>query len=368
MKTQILGCCGRYVQGYGELSNLKKYVDWMGDTFLVVASKNRLRDLQGQITTALEGKQVHFVQFNSQITWDEVKKIEAVAHQIQADAIVGVGGGKVADAAKLIAHDTNAHVVIIPTVSASDASTSATSLVYHEDGSIADVIVFPKSPDVVLADTEILAKAPARLFVSGMGDALSTYVGGVVCQNHYFDNHFGGVGTATALSVAKLSYDLLLEYGRQAKVAAERKAVTDAFNLITEVNILMSGMGFENNGSASDHCFYFGTLALKGREEYVYHGEGVAFSTCCQLVMQGASSQQLDEVYRFCLDVGLPITFDDMHLENLTEEEYDTMVKAVLKEPFIKHHPFPVTYELILGAYRTADEIGRMYHRGERLV
>ena len=368
MKTQILGCCGRYIQGYGELCNLKKYVDWMGDSFLVIASKNRLRDLKDSIVTALEGKQVTFVQFDKQITWEQIHEIEAIARDCAACAILGVGGGKVADTAKVVAHETGAHVVIIPTISASDASTSATSLVYHEDGTIADVIAFPQSPDIVLADTKILLKAPVRLFVSGMGDALSTYVGGVVCHDHFYDNHFGGTGTSTALAVAKLSYDLLFQYGRQAKKAAEQQALTDAFNVITEVNILMSGMGFENNGSASDHCFYFGTLALTNRQEYVYHGEGVAFSTCCQLVMQGASNEQLDQVYRFCRDVGLPITFDDMHLSDLTDEEYDQMTKAVLKEAFIHHHPFPVTYELIMGAYRTADALGHLYHEGGSLL
>ena len=110
-------------------------------------------------------------------------------------------------------------------------------------------------------------------------------------------------------------------------------------------------MGFENNGSSSDHCFYFGTLALPDREEYVYHGEGVAFSTCCQLVMQGASNEQLDEVYRFCRDVGLPITFDDMHLSDLTDEEYDIMTKAALEQVFMANQPFEVTYEKVLGAY-----------------
>ena len=368
MKTQILGCCGRYIQGYGEINNLGKYVDWMGNNFLVIASKGRLRDLKDRFEKGLENKNCSFVQFDKEITWDQIHKIEDIAKKLNADAIIGVGGGKIADTAKVVAHNIGAHVVIVPTVSASDASTSATSLVYNSDGTIADVLCFPKSPDVVLADTEVLINAPVRLFVAGMGDALSTYIGGVVCKNHYFDNHFSAIGTETALAVAELSYDKLLKYGLQAKVAAEQRALTDAFNIITEVNILMSGMGFENNGSASDHSFYFGTLALKNREEYVYHGEGVAFSTCCQLVMQGASNEQLDEVYRFCRDVGLPITFDDMHLSNLTDEEYDIMSEAVLKEPFIKHHPFPVTKEMVAGAYKTADALGHMYHEGKSLL
>lgn len=366
--TQILGSCNRYVQGYGELRKLKKHVSWMGNSFLVIASKNRLKDLRSTIEKALDGLIVTFIQFDGQCSWDVINKFIKIAKDVDAHTIIGVGGGKVADTSKVVANKCNAHTVIIPTISASDASTSSVSLIYREDGTIEDVISFPQSPDMVLADTEILIHAPVRLFVAGMGDALSTYIGGRVCQEHYFDNHFHAKGTHTALAVAKLSYEMLMQYGLQAKKAAEQKVVTHAFNAITEVNILMSGMGFENNGSASDHSFFFGTLALTGREEYVYHGEGVAFSTCCQLVMQGASNKELDEVYSFCLNVGLPVTLGDMHLCDITEDEFDIMTKAVLTEEFIHNHPFEVTYEMVYGAYKTADSIGRMYKNGERLI
>lgn len=368
MQTQIFGSCSRYIQGYGVIRDINKYVGWMGNRFLVVASEGRLRDLKEKLQFGLSGKTVEFFRFDKQITREQIAKVTSKAKAMKADVIIGVGGGKIADTVKVSANEVKAYVVIVPTVSASDASTSAAALIYNDQGIVEEGVNFPRSPDLVLADTEVLLEAPVRLFVSGMGDALSTYIGGKVCQDHYFENHFGGLGTKTALAIAKASYDLLLAYGRQAKIAAETKALTDAFNIITEVNILMSGLGFENNGSASDHCFYFGTLALPDREEYVFHGEGVAFSSCCQLILQGASNEQLDEVYQFCNDVGLPITFDDMKLSNLTEEEYDIMIKAVLKESFIKHHPFHVTYEMIRGAYKTADAIGHLYKQGGTIL
>ena len=292
------------------------------------------------------------------------------AQSFGAQTLIGIGGGKVVDSVKAAAFKGGLlNEVIIPTIAATDAYTSAASCIYDEQTHMmTEAINSPKNPDLVLVDTEILLKAPVRQFVSGMGDALSTYVGGLVCQDNYFNNHHGGVGTHSALAIAKLSYDMLFRYGRQAKLAAEKRALSDAYNAIIEVNILMSGMGFENNGSSSDHSFYFGTLALPDREEYVYHGEGVAFSTCCQLVMQGASNEQLDEVYRFCRDVGLPITFDDMHLSDLTDEEYDIMTKAALEQGFIHNQPFEVTYEKVLGAYKAADAIGHLYHEGGSLL
>ena len=370
MMTQVMGCCGKYVQGYGVIHDLKKYVDWMGEKFLVVASKNRMRDLKDIIVKALDGKQLEFYEFVGECSWNNIEKLMAAAKEFGAETLIGIGGGKVVDSVKAAALKCGLlNEVIIPTIAATDAYTSAASCIYDEEThQMTEATNSPKNPDLVLVDTEILLKAPVRQFVSGMGDALSTYVGGLVCQQNFLNNHHGGVGTHSALAIAKLSYDMLFQYGRQAKLAAEKKALSDAFNAIIEVNILMSGMGFENNGSSSDHCFYFGTLALPNREEYVYHGEGVAFSTCCQLVMQGASNEQLDEVYRFCRDVGLPITFDDMHLSDLTDEEYDIMTKAALEQGFMHNQPFEVTYEKVLGAYKAADAIGHLYHEGGSLL
>jgi glycerol dehydrogenase len=364
--TQIFGSCNRFIQGYGELKNVKKHTAWMGKNFLVVASKNRLRDLKDLIVSAFEGTPLTFAEFGGECSWEEIHKLEKQTQECGAEVIIGIGGGKIADTAKVVANTRNLKLVIVPTIAASDASTSAASLIY-KGGVVEEVLNFPKSPELVLVDTEILIKSPVRFFVSGMGDALSTYIGAKVCQDNYFNNHFSAKGTHTGLAIAKLSYDMLIRLGRQAKIAAEEQVVSYAYNAIVEVNILMSGLGFENNGSSSDHSFYFGTLGLPGREEYVYHGEGVAFSTCCQLVMQGAENAELDEVYRFCRDVGLPITFDDMHLNNLSPEEMDLITKEALGQTFMNNQPFEVSYEKVYGAYKTADSIGRLYKNGGSL-
>jgi glycerol dehydrogenase len=372
MQVQVMGCCGKYVQGYGVIRDLKKYIDWMGDRFLIVGTESGLKRnaLETRIIEALDGKETETFYFKGECSWSNIGKLMAAAEKFGAQTLIGVGGGKVVDTVKGAALKCGLlNEVIIPTIAATDAYTSAASCIYDDDThEMTEAINSPKNPDVVLVDTEILVKAPVRQFVSGMGDALSTYIGALVCQENFFNNHHGGVGTHTALAIAKLSYDMLMEYGRQAKIAAENRVVSDAYNAITEVNILMSGMGFENNGSSSDHCFYFGTQALHNREQYCYHGEGVAFSTCCQLVMQGSSNKQLDEVYRFCRDVGLPITFDDMHLSNLTEEEFEMITNAALDQGFMHNQPFEVTYEKVLGAYKTADAIGQLYHNGGRLI
>ncbi len=225
MMTQVMGCCGKYVQGYGVIHDLKKHVDWMGEKFLVVASKNRMRDLKDIIVKALDGKQLEFYEFVGECSWNNIEKLMAAAKEFGAETLIGIGGGKVVDSVKAAALKCGLlNEVIIPTIAATDAYTSAASCIYDEEThQMTEAINSPKNPDLVLVDTEILLKAPVRQFVSGMGDALSTYVGGLVFQQNFLNNHHGGVGTHSALAIAKLSYDMLLQYGRQAKLAAEKR-------------------------------------------------------------------------------------------------------------------------------------------------
>lgn len=366
--AQVFGSCSRYVQGFRELDNIGKYIGWMGKTFLIVASKNRLREYQDRLGKTLGSKyDLLFAQFGGESDRAEVERLVGLCKGKACDGVIGIGGGKVADTVKCVAYEMKTRLIIVPTTAASDAYTSHVGLLY-KDGVINEEVQRDQNPDVVLVDTEIIMNSPVRLFVSGLGDTLSTYIGGKVCYDGYKNTHFDALGTETGLAVAKCSYDTIMKYGRQAVISAHQKVMTPAYNKVIEANILMSGLGFENNGSASDHIFFFGIESLAGREHYCYHGEGVAFSTCCQLVMQGASNEQLDEVYGFLRDVGLPITLEDMRMTGLTDEEYGKMAEFVCGMRFAANHPFKFTKEGVIGAYKTADKIGQMYKNGQRLV
>ncbi len=86
------------------------------------------------------------------------------------------------------------------------------------------------------------------------------------------------------------------------------------------------------------------------------------------LVLEGAPKEELDEIYSFCVSVGLPITLDQIMLGDLTDEEFDIVAKGVLKHDTTHYHPFEVTQTDVLGAIKTADAIGKLYLSGNRLV
>ena len=367
--TQIFGSPGRYIQGYGELKNVKEHIGWIGKSFLFIASKNRIASLSPMIKESFgEGYKLIFVQFNGESTRKEIARISEIAKEENCDCIVGLGGGKVIDTTKAVAGFNHIPVVIIPTIAATDAATGALAVIYNEDGSQECEAHFNESPVVVLVDTEIIMNAPARFLVAGMGDCLSTYFGARVVYDMCRKNDLGGGPTETSMALCRLSYDLLLKHGAAAKIACENKVMTPDLNKIIEANVLLSGLGMESGGGASDHAFYYGICAITTREETKYHGEYVSFSVLCMLNMEGAPKEEIDEVYKFCLSVGLPVCLEDLDLGDLNDEEMDMFVNGVLEQEGPRNHPFPITYETVLGAIKTADALGKLYKSGQYVL
>jgi glycerol dehydrogenase len=215
------------------------------------------------------------------------------------------------------------------------------------------------NPAVVLVDLDIIAAAPVRFLVSGMGDALATWFEARACSETHAMNECGGTTTLAGLNLARLCFDLLLEHGLQAKIDCEQGKVTPALEAITEANILLSGIGFESGGLAAAHAIHNGLTALDETHAY-YHGEKVAFGVLAGLHLNSAPPEEMEEVYSFCETIGLPTTFADIGIKN---PEPDKLMKAAKKASeegsSIHHEALKVTPEKVLEAMIKADRMGR---------
>ena len=215
--------------------------------------------------------------------------------------------------------------------------------------------------NVVLVDTEIVSKAPARLLVSGMGDALATYFEARACQRSNATNCVGGKTTLAAMALARLCYDTLMADGRKAAVAAKAGACTKALENIVEANTYLSGIGFESGGLAGAHAIHNGLTAIPETHAF-YHGEKVAFGTLVQLVLEDEHFEQIQEVVRFCTDVGLPTTLADLGIAEIKPEQIHAVAElACAPSDTLGNMPFAVTPDAVYDAILGADAIGRKY-------
>jgi glycerol-1-phosphate dehydrogenase [NAD(P)+] len=87
-------------------------------------------------------------------------------------AVLGVGGGKVIDVAKMAATNLGANSVSIPTAASHDGISSPRASIKNKGGSVSLAV---EPPVGVIADTQIISQAPFRLLAAGSGDIISNY-------------------------------------------------------------------------------------------------------------------------------------------------------------------------------------------------
>ena len=263
------------------------------------------------------------------------------------------------DTAKAVAHPAGLPLVIVPTIASTDAPTSSLSVVYDEDGAFKEYRFFGRNPDAVVVDTEVIAGAPVRFLVAGMGDGLATYFEADASSRTRKRAMAGGGPTIAALTLARLCYDTLLEHGLAARLAVEQGAVTPAVEKVVEANTLLSGLGFESGGLAAAHSIHNGLTVLPGTHHY-WHGEKVAFGTISMLMLEERPAEVAEEVVDFCLEVGLPVTLEDIGVGDASREDLGKVAEAACAEgETIHNEPFEVHPRMVLDAMLAADAFGR---------
>ncbi|MCS6854698.1 MAG: iron-containing alcohol dehydrogenase, partial [Elioraea sp.] len=201
---------GRYVQGDGALSVLGEELARFGDRAFAVMDPFAMASLRDEIETGI-GTRVRLSaeRFAGECSDEEIGRLADEAKVVGPNVIVGIGGGKTLDTAKAVAHGLGLPVAIVPTIASTDAPCSALSVIYTPDGAFKRYLVLPRNPDLVLVDTGVIARAPVRFLVAGMGDALSTWFEAEDCRVKRGANMTGRLGPMTAYALARLCYDTL---------------------------------------------------------------------------------------------------------------------------------------------------------------
>ena len=354
---------GRYIQGYEAIKRLGPEIVRLGKVGYLICSPTVYGKLLPNFRDTVE-KHVKLVveKFGGECSNEEIDRLLKLAEKTNYEVVIGMGGGKVIDTAKAVASRSRTRLIIVPTVASSDAPCSALSVIYTPEGLMDKPMSHLRNPDVVLVDSKIIAEAPVRFLVAGMGDALATWFEAESCQRKYSANMTGtgNVGSMTAYALAHLCYQTLIEYGVAAKRACEQHLVTPAVEHIIEANTLLSGVGFESGGLAAAHSIQDGFASLRETHTYL-HGELVAFCTLVSLFLTDKKKDVIDEVYSFCESVGLPTTLDEIGLPNISDSLLTKVVEVVCAEgSLIYREPVPVTREMVTAVIKAADYEGRL--------
>lgn len=359
---RVLVAPQRYIQGSGVLGGVGRYLSLLDAKRVAVLVSERGQRSEGPSLFA--GLREHGVDWTACTFHGEcsLEEIEAQAHALQsagADALLAVGGGKCIDTGKAVAFRLGIPLVVIPSLASNDAPCSAVSVLYSPEGVSTGVEFYPNSPALVVVDTDVVAAAPERFLVSGMGDAMATWFEARVClENPDGVTTLGARPTLASAAIGEACAQTLFAEGMAAAAAVGRSEVDDSLEKVVEANTLLSGVGFESGGLAAAHGIAQSCTAIPRVHADYLHGEMVAIGTLGQLVMEGRNDEAR-KVAEFFAAVGLPVHLGQLSLGREDGVALATIVEGTLGFPFIDNMPGRVDADAVRQGVLAADALGR---------
>lgn len=280
-----------------------------------------------------------------------LRKLESELKSHGSNVIIGVGGGKALDTAKLIAHREKLPIITIPTSGATCAAWTALSNVYDAAGAFQYDLGLSACPNLLLLDYQLIAAAPQRTLIAGIGDALAKWYEASISSGYSQQTLI-----IAAVQQARVLRDLLLQKSSEALVDIGGLAWQEVVDATVLMAGMIGGLGGAQCRTVAAHAVHNGLTHLPLAKTSL-HGEKVAYGILVQLRLEeliqsshlaSSSRQQLLSFYR---EIGLPTTLSDLGLGDISLRELETAAtQACLPNSDIHHLPFCVTPAELMAA------------------
>jgi glycerol dehydrogenase len=353
----VFGSPGRYVQGAGAIDVLGEHAARLGSNALLVADRMVMEMFGERLACQCEqaGVATHRASFEEALTPGLVARLADEAGPTGPNLVIAVGGGRSIDAGKALADHFGVPVITVPTVASNDAPTSKNYVLYDEAHRLLAVRHLPYSPSSVIADTTLIAQAPASMLLAGIGDAISKSFEAEQCARAPAGrNMFGTRPLLSAAALARACHAVLMADAEDALAAAGTGSPTPAFERVVEATILMSGLGFESGGLSIAHAMARGLSGLRAVNRAL-HGLQVAFGLLVQLELERRDDAARSEVEALYRRIGLPLCLADLGLPDATQDELRHAAELSLAAPHIRNFMRELDADDLVAAMRAVN-------------
>jgi len=245
---------------------------------LLVADKDTLQAADG-ILESLEGFEVSQYIYDSirVATMDDVRLVESWFDRV--DGVLAVGTGSVHDPSRMACARQKKPLCLFGTAPSMDGFASYSAPIV--DGNFKTTHP-AKCPEVIIADTKILADAPTELKSAGFGDMISKYIALIDWQvshlltgEHYCEKVAG---------LTRMATDRLMSMADKITLSDE-EAAGAVFESLIMTGIAMSFTLTSRPGSGTEHIMahYWECMELLEGKIPNYHGEDVGVATLMML-------------------------------------------------------------------------------------
>ena len=259
--------------------------------------------LKIKIEKSLKNSKIQFVwhtSIDNQIK--SINKIEKDVKKDNSNLIVGIGGGRSVDTAKLISYNLSIPFVSLPTAASHDGMASPFVSVKSDKPHS----IIASAPMGVFVDIDIIKKAPAKLLASGCGDLIANIIAVKDWQlgHEKKKEYYGRYAADLAMMSAKIVMENSAEF---AKKGLDARVIVEG---LISAGVASCIAGSSRPCSGAEHLF---SHALdKIAPGIGLHGEKCGLGSIMMAKLQG---QEWKKIIKTLKDVGAPTTAKEIGIE-----------------------------------------------------
>ncbi|MDP1552335.1 MAG: NAD(P)-dependent glycerol-1-phosphate dehydrogenase [Methanobacteriaceae archaeon] len=250
-----------------------------------------------------------------------VNKVQSKLEDVSV--VLGVGGGKVIDVAKMASTLSNIHFISVPTAASHDGIASPRASIRNGEGTVS---LEANTPIGVIADTEIISKAPFRLLAAGCGDIVSNYAAILDWKlaHRLLNEKYSESAAALSLMTAKM----IINSSDSIKEGLEQSARLVVKSLISS-SIAISIAGTSRPASGSEHKFSHALDMIAPKP--ALHGEQCGVGTIMMMHLHGENWQFIKDSLK---KMHVPTTAKELDIEPEYIIEALTIAHSIRKERY----------------------------------
>lgn len=303
----------------------------------LIAGTNVQKILKKTIEKSLKLKKIEFIWHTS--IDNQIKSLNQIQKDVKkdnSDLIVGIGGGRSVDTAKLISYNLGKPFVSLPTAASHDGMASPFVSVKSDKPHS----IVATAPMGVFVDIDIIKKAPAKLLASGCGDLIANIIAVKDWQlgHKKKKEYYGRYAANLALMSAKIVMENSSEF---AKKGLDARVIVEG---LISAGVASCIAGSSRPCSGAEHLV---SHALDKLAPGIgLHGEKCGLGSIMIAKLQG---QDWKKIIKTLKDVGAPTTAKQIGLKP------DVIVKALMIAQDLRPERYTILKEIKMTEKRALN-------------